>query len=524
MIKRIFFPEKINSYYLFSKRIVAFEVTTTAIHATLLRAHRKKRFILGFFTERYSTEDEGSLSAALQKILNKIGNYDESYITLPSTNALFKNLNVPFTTYKKIKLILPFEVDQKLPFALEDAYFDAIITSTDLKNNSSQIFFAAVTRKIINHYLKPFLSIGIKPHKVTLNTLEMYGLVKELSKEIPQNGTSIILDLNEDSSNITVLRNGFIESIRTLPYGIDKDSLQGDLNSENGRLKSIVYKIFTDTKFTIDAILKNETLHGSIRNIIFSGPGSQINDLADHAQNFFSCPCTIFHAHTIVHNESISLEQGISIPLNAITSLATALSHSTTENFNLVPQYREKSEHQILTKQLIVAGSLIAALFVSLSLYSFFTLRSIKQEIEAAKKQVVQRLTREFNLSPTRGRSQKSLASIINTTRQKLLTEESIWFALSTANRFAFLQYLQELSTRINRPTLGLTMKRITIKSDERNGEDSMSLEGSVRDYDALRKFEEDLQDSLLFVSIPKLQETKFNISLVIDKKKKGDA
>ena len=81
------------------------------------------------------------------------------------------------------------------------------------------------------------------------------------------------------------------------------------------------------------------------------------------------------------------------------------------------------------------------------------------------------------------------------------------------------MRYLQELNTRINRNALGLEMKRIAIKSDERSGgKDTLIFEGSVRDYDALRTLEEDLQDTQLFTNVPKQQEPKFNISLVINK------
>ena len=57
------------------------------------------------------------------------------------------------------------------------------------------------------------------------------------------------------------------------------------------------------------------------------------------------------------------------------------------------------------------------------------------------------------------------------------------------------------------------------MRTGDSGGDDTLTIEGSVKDYDALRALEEALIDSKLFRVVPKLQETKFVISLVIDKK-----
>src|SRR5205085_2267456 len=161
-----------------------------------------------------------------------------------------------------------------------------------------------------------------------------------------------------------------------------------------------------------------------------------------------------------------------------------------TEDFNLHGMIITPQQERLVSVRLLVALSLSLLIIVSLSLYSFFTIRSFKNEAYSSEQEATDRLKRIFSLK----KGNQTLESAVAAARVEERKEEQIWFSLSTDNRFSFLTYLQELSARIDRAGLNLELKRLTIKRGDDGSPDMLTMEGSVQDYDALRSFEESLE------------------------------
>src|SRR5437763_1853237 len=127
MIKDIFLPEKIGSYYLFSKRIVGIDIGKTHIHATSLRLKGTQIIIEQCYEipiEANQTTNSERVVIALKQLQEKIGSFDELYSSLSSTLIIFKELKLPFLQYEKLKMVVPFEVEPLLPFPASDAVID----------------------------------------------------------------------------------------------------------------------------------------------------------------------------------------------------------------------------------------------------------------------------------------------------------------------------------------------------------------------------------------------------------------
>ena len=147
-IKEIFLPEKIKSYYLFPKTVVGIEINKTHIIATKTRINGTtstiELVIEEAIPEETSEENLEKTSPALQSIFSKIGKYDEIHTILPSSVAVFKELKLPFSSREKISMVVGFEIEPLLPFALRDAVIDFIITKEIPEEKSSEIIITAV--------------------------------------------------------------------------------------------------------------------------------------------------------------------------------------------------------------------------------------------------------------------------------------------------------------------------------------------------------------------------------------------
>lgn len=515
LIQDIFLPEKIHTYYLFSQKIIAFEVNGSSLFATVMRAHRNKRSLQRLVEESYNIDDPESLIIAIKAILKKVGSYDQAYIALPSSVAVFKALELPFISLEKIKLILPFEVESLLPFGLQDAVIDGIVTATDAEKKSSEVFVVALKQTLLDIAVAPFIAAGVHPSKVTLGALELYGLVQHMFPYHQQRGVSFIIDLHATRTTLLLLVDGKLKTIRALPEGFSEEFLRLHHDASAEQLHQHAPKFFADITFSVQAMLKGEQLQTPVASALLVGPGAQLHGFSEFMNVVLGCSCTVFHANKILHNGIIVLEQGGSIAPEFVTSIATVLSSDITEQFNLGRIYDEPEQLKLFKKQVIVMGFLWGLMLISFFIYSFLTLKSLRSEVDQSKLEVARKLRDAFGPSIKADQVPKSLDTLIRDAESK---EENIWFALSPNNRYSYLRYLYELTSRINRDELGLMMKRLSIKSDEREGKDTLTFEGTVRDYPALKTLEKNLRETKLFEYVPEPQDTSFTFVLAINK------
>ena len=140
--------------------------------------------------------------------------------------------------------------------------------------------------------------------------------------------------------------------------------------------------------------------------------------------------------------------------------------------------------------------------------HSFIQQRKLSQELQSSKKEIVKVLKKHF--PSIKGSSQRGA---IDTAQREVKREESIWSSLSSQNKQSFLYYLYILTTKIDRETLGLNLNKMVISKN------IMTLEGSVRSFEAVAQFENQLRDTGLFSSVPDMQKVDFSIQLpLIDK------
>ncbi|MBA2307610.1 hypothetical protein H0W26_05770, partial [Candidatus Dependentiae bacterium] len=143
MIKRLFLPEKIGSYHLFTKRVVGIDLGAYSIFATIVLLKGYSRIIEKVIEEPLVVEGgatyEERIIHALKMLTHRLEKYDELCCILPSAQIVFKTITLPFTGLKKIKMVVPFEVEPLLPFTLDQAVLDSIITREDTEKQQTDI-------------------------------------------------------------------------------------------------------------------------------------------------------------------------------------------------------------------------------------------------------------------------------------------------------------------------------------------------------------------------------------------------
>lgn len=515
MIKDLFLPTKIGNTYLFPQRIVAFELGGDTIRATKILAHRSLATLSTYIEEPYNPSKPESVIHALTVIKEKFGKWDVTYVCLPSSRAIFKRLSLPFTNRNKIRLVLPFELESVLPFAVQDAVFDVVATPSKSDPAMADVFVATIKKDVLDAYIQPFLDLGIIPQRVTLGGIELYGFIHTLNNPLTKTGPVIVVDIDTTSTDVLLIANGQLISMRTIPRGIDIGLLQRAVSSLIPDEQVAIDLLISELRFTIQALTKNEHLDTVPTNLLITGAASQMEDLAILMQERLNMTVSLLHPHDIMQIPWVNMDHQGVIPGKFIKSFAAALPHSITEQFDLGLAYHEAKDLSNFKKKFFTATGLVVLLFGLAIISSMMSTSKLKKELNSSRLDLEKQLIAEFKL--TRKPGATGIKALIDEAQKRLSVNEGVWSALTT-DRYSFLTYLQALSTHINRDEIGLELKKLTIKRDPQTGEDRISLEGGVKDYNALRMLETELLETKIFKSVPRQQETKFTLSLTVNK------
>ena len=509
MIKNIFIPETIGSYYIFSQRIIGIDITKTAIYATRVKAHGHKRTIEQLIEQPLSTQaqlsHEERVSQALGELAQKLGRYNKLYAALSSSLIVFKELSVPFTGPTKIKTIVPFEVEALLPFSLEQAAIDSIITRETTQE--TDIFVAAAKQEHVTEFLNLFAQAQLPVDKITVDMFELYALYKSIPTYQQLTGIVTLVDMGLSTTRLALIVHGQLKYIRVLSKGLINiakklaSATHSDIATMSEHLvrfgleqneqpeytkasHEALQDLLQDIKFTVSSYTAKLKTTEKLERVIMSGAGADIPGIEQLMQETLETECELLHAKKIMHNKNIQSAVN-SIPNSFLVSLATALALPVTQEFNLQQAREQEQEDRLINKQLITAGILIGLLFTGFSLYSYLSIRTLRRAVQTSSAEAINELKRVFKLKDAQA---TTLDAAIKQARRQLENEESTWQKLSPRTRYMPLRILTELSKCINFKELSLDVQTLKIKDT------TVELYGSVPDHKSLDILQKQLE------------------------------
>lgn len=539
MIKNVLFPERIGTYYLFAKRIVGFEITKHHVFATVIYAKGDKRIIEQCVTMKIE-QDNGedvvaSTAKTIQKILSKIGKYNEIRTCVSSAHIIYKSMRLPFDEAEKIEKVIDFEVEPLLPFSITEAVIDFVITKKITEQNSSEVMVAAVQKQYITQQIELFSKAGVHPDIITVDLFELYGFYSMISSYRESTGNNILIEINDDITKISCITDGQLRFIRTLPIGIQtvvrqlatelssspRDTIEQlerlGFNNQDAQYAQALQKASNNfinrIQFTLQSFSTHVELTAENTHIYLLGNGATIPGLSTWLHKTLTMPCNLFNPKQITQVDVISNNIS-SIPLGNVISTSVALSSPTTDHINLRQKEFAPSGETLLFKQLLLAGILALTLFGSLFFYSFFQVRKLRNELQASRHEASQAL---IDLFPQI--DQGSIDEMIEEASEETAKEERLWFSFARSAHNSFLSLLLEL-TSLDREGLGLIVEKITI--DQNRG--IMTLKAQVKDHEALVRLENELAQSDLFSYVQPQDNPNFNMELRFADDRQGDS
>ncbi len=535
MIKDIFIPSNLGTYYVFGQRILSFDIDKTEIHATTVYLKGNTTTIEQFFNEPLEpgtqTNYAQRVTKALKKIIKKAGKFDHIYSTVSSTQLVFKELQLPFDDYSKIKMVINFEIEPQLPFSAADAVIDFIITKHQPAQSSCTVLVAAAQRHTIEQHIALFKDAGVQPNVLMVDFFGLYGLYKKLPVYTKITGGVALVSLDIQSTRIAYIDKGELSFIRALPKGMSHvaqsistaldlsleqaaeefmrfGTNEHDNNKYNEACKKALNELWNEIQFTLDSFVTQSNGKNGLKKILLLGSGATIKGIKDFAHASTNVPTELFDTKSILSDKNITLKKNGSIPPENIFSLSSALPSEITTNFNLKPIDRVADTH-LFNKQIFVGLALILIICGALAVNSFLQIRKLRNALYASEQEAVRALKEQFTRIEN---DETNLEDVISVAEGAVNQEEKLWLAFSAQARSSFLKYLLELTNKIDKEALGFSLEKINISDN------TMTIKGLVKSHEALAILEKELQSSDLFKQIGPLEDPNFEVKIILAK------
>ena len=290
-----------------------------------------------------------SLDQLCKAISKRIVSIKKWIVAVPRNSCILKELTLPATDMAEASQMIEFELPSLVPLNSDELVYSA--TSLSKQGDMLRILVCILKEATLNEHLDPLISVGIKPRKITLNSL---ALQQWFATSVPVESKSTIGVL-VNNSKCTVL--SFVDD---------------NLHRAN-ELSLADLDVATSTSQIVGEILHHrEELFGSLKDekgILLAGSPklvSEIDDLLRSTVSEFndSDGITIIPNPVVFkHSEPTESEDDydrFSWEAATATGLLRTTTSSKFEYSNLLPhQFAKKYEHKALLRKYQFTGVLL---------------------------------------------------------------------------------------------------------------------------------------------------------------------
>lgn len=145
---------------------------------------------------------------------------DKIAVALRASQVTFRNLNLPTRDKKAIQAGVGFELEDELPFSLDDAAYDySILTQT---KQSTYLHVAATLKKHLVSFLSPWMSANVDPDLVTTESWAYRALLNRVLGEAglsPQAQPVLLVQIGHERTTLYLHWRGAPVMAREIPWG-----------------------------------------------------------------------------------------------------------------------------------------------------------------------------------------------------------------------------------------------------------------------------------------------------------------
>lgn len=508
MLKKLFFPATFRGHRFYKERILGITLENDVIHCTLVEISSSKTTIVAVAHQPVKIEEGQTLAEATAHALHKAAaplqeKADAIYWGLSSSASLFKEIKLPFVDHEKIAMVLEYEIESMLPFTLDEAIVDFVVTKTIPEENASQLLVAAVRKHEIQSILDICSQANIKPHRITLDVFGAVAVYKEIAEYKDDAHATAIINLSAKTTRIVFIEEGTIRLIRTLNQGIESIAakiaemaqipvatatehiLVGGIRTEsNNVISEAISKAFTELlgeiQFTVDTFSVKTNFSHTVTRCLFTGPYARINGLPALASSILEIPTSLFSPEKLFSPRSHYKSEIPPLQLfDAIESLGITLQDEAFSLFDLRQKEFFSIDYAAGRKQIGAAVSILALFFGMLGLLGYAEINLLSNRLEMLEKKERKRLSPLIAADSKKKPGSMPIKKLLNEAKKGLEQKQEMWAPL-TQDALKPLAVLQELNKIIDRKRFDVAVETLTFNRDD-DGKVLVEIAGSFK-------------------------------------------
>jgi len=333
-----------------SRTFLGLDIRQDTVTAAVVKSTMKGGIVdahLHMRLDQETEEGDHPLAAALERISEVVNLKDvATVVALPAGSVSYRNISVPFKDHKKIRQILPFELEPLLPRAADELEVDYYVINED---EASELLTATLEKEVLNTYLEILARFQIDPMLVTVGAFPTAVTLSNLSSA---SRNMVVVDSDSKHHTIYVIVNGRIALVRGFARSrtaqSDLMSLSLNIHRTLTGIEDLMKLEFDPevvllSGFGIDAPAAEQKLAAMLKiNVVRFDPSSDAN---------------------AIRPEYPSLEWNPYVMQNACALVAVELAGSECLNF-YKSRYGFKRHYYEHRKNILTTGALAASVMV----------------------------------------------------------------------------------------------------------------------------------------------------------------
>ena len=246
-----------------SRKVLGIDIRRESVSAVLVKTSLRENRIDTHahipFPE--AAEDDNNFKAALNTLCREIDPSGcDCVVSISADHFSYRILQVPFKDSKKIRMVLPFELEPTVPYPIDDLIVDFIDLPSAGQSDHSEIIAVAVPRTELSRYIESLAEFKIDPEMVTVGGLPSAMC---LASQADPGEDRLVLEIGNASSSLFIVSEGRLQLIRSFPTPVVADNRAGMLGAFIQRTLS-AYDELCQTEFQpLDMVVTGSGLNGA---------------------------------------------------------------------------------------------------------------------------------------------------------------------------------------------------------------------------------------------------------------------
>jgi len=362
-----------------SRKILGLDIRRDAVSAVFVKSGIKGSWIENYIHVPMAVKNSSSekeLKRALESIRGQLDVTEAvCIVTLPAIDVAYRNLKAPFKEIKKVRQILPFELETDLPYQAEDIVFDFNMLASSLDTDSPMLFTAAIEKQRVAELVELLNSFNLEPDILTIGE---YAMGQYLSRMSAEKKCQVFLDIGNIYTTMVLSLSGDVCLVRTFSIA-DSD-------------KSTIRLIGSQVNRTLLSFEQKSGLNCDIDEIQITGSYLAVADVDQDLEAFFGVPVT--RADLMESSAKIVLSsKGETwkpyLMDGALSLVLNELSGFDALNFRRGRMGMEKAwlENKKEILKTCCLGAVVALMFLGYSIVNYYTL---KKRVETKHAEIIE--------------------------------------------------------------------------------------------------------------------------------------